>query len=127
MNRIFVYRRRSTGTGFYVSLDEDIARIKYVPNYEEYLNLVSGPVDFDDWSRVSDSDRAMLLNREYYVELPPELFHVLTSPEYLDAHTCFSDRLTIPALVAAGIHLRRPPVKGSNTKHKIGVPKNKLP
>lgn len=120
MNRFFIYRRRETGRGMYVSRDEAITQWKYFDSPSEFnVANVSGY----DW-RGNRDDAEALLNFDSYVEIPAEAIPLLQCPEHNAPDTPYPDRLHIPALQP---FIKRPKIKGSNVKHKIGVPKNKLP
>lgn len=121
MNRFFIYRRRDSGRGMYVSRDEAITQWRFFDSPSEF-NVAN--VDTIDWTRGSESDASMLQNLEYYVEIPAEAIPLLQCPEHNDPDTQYPDRLHIPALQP---FIKRPKIKCSNVKHKVGVPKNKLP
>lgn len=120
MRRFFIYRYRRFGTGIYVTSGDPITKYFYLPRPWTYE---SGYHYTENWS---PNYAHVFFDPEKYIEVPEEVIQHLNTPEYLNGNNGFEDRLPLPALSRLGPRPERR-VKGSNTKHKIGVPKNKLP
>lgn len=104
----------------YVSRDEAITKWCFFVSPSEFN---AANVDSYTWAG-TPGDAEILQNPEHYVEIPAEAIPLLQGPDHNDPNTRYPDRLHIPALQP---FIKRPPIKGSNVNHKIGVPKNKLP
>ena len=123
MRRFFIYRYRRFGTGIYVTYGDPISKYFYLHRPWTYES--SDPYT-EHWSMNRNLEADVFFDPEKYIEVPEEVIQHLNTPEYLNGNNGFEDRLPLPALSRLGPRPERR-VKGSNTKHKIGVPKNKLP
>lgn len=123
MRRFFIYRYRRFGTGIYVTFGDPITKYFYLHRPWTYES--SDPYT-EHWSMNRNLEADVFFDPEKYIEVPEEVLQHLNATDYLNSGNGFEDRLPLPALSRLGPRPERR-VKGSNTKHKIGVPKNKLP
>ena len=123
MRRFFIYRYRRFGTGMYVAFDDPITKYFYLHRpwtYEPSNSYI------EHWVRNHAGEADVFLNPEKYIEVPEWVLPLLDNPDYRGTGNGFEDRLTLPTLSNVNPRPERK-IKGSDVKHKIGVPKNKLP
>ena len=135
MKRFFLLRHYN-GTlrrPFYVMLGSSAGRRHLCIN--ALADASSEPSTNCFWTRTSESSLAALLNPERWMEIDPdkvtEVWHHICSCPRPSIHDAREDPVLFVARVlgppVSAVPVPRPPIKTSNTKHKIGVPKNKLP
>lgn len=135
MRRFFLLRHYN-GTlrrPFYVMLDSSAGRRHLCIN--ALADASSEPSTNSFWTRTSESSLAALLNPERWMEIDPnkvtEVWNHITIRSRAAIHDAREDSVLFAARVisppVSAVPVPRPPIKTSNTKHKIGVPKNKLP
>lgn len=132
MKRFFVMRQ-FTGVGrrpLFIMWDGEDSTSRYHRRVYEYGDITSDPtVDRRNWSPTDAGSRLALLDPDRWMEIAPiyitEVWeHIQTTARNHDAH---ADPFLFAARRTDFSAHPRPPIKTSNTKHKIGVPKNKLP
>ena len=132
MKRYFVLRQLA-GVGrrpLFIMWYEEDSTSRYHRRVYEPGDITSDPiVERRNWSATDTGSYEALLDPDKWMEIEPT--QVTAVWEHIQITARNHDAHDDPNLFAArrtdfSAH-PRPPIKTSNTKHKIGVPKNRLP
>lgn len=122
MRRLFIHRYRRDGNGLYVTQGDPITHFLYISQPWEYD---AGDPYVRRWTEDVLNAASVFFDPRYYIEVTEDILPLLRTPEYINHNTSYRDRTTLPEIRFTPPSPQR--IKTSNTKHKVGVPKNKLP
>lgn len=129
MRRFFVMRRY-TGVGrrpLFVMFQNPDTLAHHHRRVYNFSDTAGSPLTERNWSFTDSGSFIIFTDPDKWVEVAPD--KVSEVWVHLNNPGIRQDILEDPVIFAAQISspTSRPPIKTSNTKHKIGVPKNKLP